>query len=1409
MFAVKNNTSASTLSSSITNKNADAFIQPKVNENSSENNKDVEAEQTSEQSVDQTANQTVSKNKNTSSSFFSPQTTVQKQPEEEIQKQEGNGKETLQDVSEITISEVKTKEASSETTTKNTPKEGNNTTAPKTASGSKNSGGGNTSSKENGNKKEENDVEKEVVELPTENTKIYADALVSQSPIAFAKAVKTSDQDSLTAQTSEQDTLKESLPEIEQPTGIPLKSKAAADKAKQKTAQEENKLKGPQETLSDTAPKGKKEGEKVEEKNVQPPSTLIEKLKAFFGFGRYGSDDDKKSKIKSGIKNLPTSESVDTNPGESPKVDLTGQADPSKNEENTEAADTSVSKDQSKNIEESKIYRGEDDIYPEMDIEMLSPTTELSSIETNSALEKEIPNVSPEVAQSFDASAKAYMDQEIAQEKGKQDEAFAKMEADQAQEHLLSEQKIEKETNRVKKEQETEQQKAKGEVSKQRTDWKKENEAVKNEYSSKSTKERQKVDKDIDTKTKETDKKVDQEYSKAKKEGDKKVNAANKEAKAKKAKAKRDSKKKSWWDRAVDAVSSFFDKLKEALNTLFDGLRKLVKGLIEAAKKLANKLIDLARDAIVGLIKAFGEALKAFVNVALAAFPKLRDKFNAAIDKAVNKAVEVVNKLAEGLKKAVNALLDALGAVLDAILAAYQALYNLLLDVLKFLTVGLLKVLEFLWNLVEGAGYAPGAFFGALAKEAIGGDPSKPLPNFEVPQGQEENWSKAMGLQPGQTNVEEGKQVKEQIPEQLKTVLSKKELASSDVILEPNPAVELSPEILSQFSMIKDGGTMDLGGAGADAITTEEFQASAMDASGYDLNSISDTTSKQVNESVDAAQNIPTPKEDASGSGPDWKNMSDDKKLDHYLAQMLKPNQEAGAKKPAPSTQKAQPVIDNSPAALITKTGRLGAGQRLAFMGKQMLTGIEALWNKYKAWIIAGLVTALLAAGVIAFFTGGAGLAVAVDIIVKAMIVIFGAVAVYKAVGHLWDYVKHAWAGNTKKAGESLALAFAVIIVEFFIDKILLGMAKVFKRIIKGAKAAIKTTKAGRKLFTGAAKVSRFAKTTIRKGISKIKNSKLVVNMQKRIGKGAKKFDDLRNKILDKFGFKRVWAEKHGKWIEIWGDFNPKIMLIREDGTHEFRDIDTLTDIQKGKMRKGNQIGTNFKAKKSEKVIVSDSFEDAFKAMTKEQKKEAIKKLKSSDFKTRRAAGNTSPNKTPEWARGTEWEKYYKKRGDIESSFSGTKNADEEIHHLTTMQNLEHDVVKKAVRDGEFKINDATANGKKVRRYSSETRTKKVGDDDLVSASKEGTHASHPNYTEGQRELLERFKRDYPEELLDGATGQKPAKFIEEMNKKLSSAIDDLSTDQIIDQLFKVKGKYQKTGIHSIDDFYDSIISNL
>ncbi|MEM6721431.1 MAG: hypothetical protein AAF611_19045 [Bacteroidota bacterium] len=983
--------------------------------------------------------------------------------------------------------------------------------------------------------------EEALLTLPTENGKVYADGLMSQTPTNFMRGVKESNTTIAEVQQNEQKTLSDSLPEIEQPTGVPTKSAALKEKAKAASNQIESQIQGDKSILGDLTPTGKKEGEQIPTESIQPASSVAAKMRSLLSLGRSGSEEDRKSQIKSGINNLPTSESVNTDPGEKPQVDLTGQADPTKNTDNLDESTATTNKEQEKNLAESKLYKGEDDIYPEMELEMMSPTVELTAPPQATALSEEIPNVSGEVKSTFDAQAQSYIDQEMAPDMQKQNEEYAKMQADQEKERIQSEQDIDAETQRVKQEQETAQNTAKADVDAQRSEWQQENENVKKEYSEKSEAEKKKVDGDIDAQVKDADTKITTEYDKAKKEADKEVAKTDKEATRKKAEAKKESENRSWWDRAIDAVSSFFDKLKEGLNKLFDGLRSLVKGLIEAAKKLANKLIDLARDAIVGLIKAFGEALKALVNVALAAFPKLRDKFNAAIDKAVNAAVEVVNTLAEGLKKAVNALLDALGAVLDAILAAYQAFYNLLLDAMKFLVTGLIQIIRFLWNLIEGASYAPGQFFGALAEVAIGGNPAEPLKNFEVPLGQEEAWAAAMGKNAGEKTADAASATKP-MPENVQALLTKPQLSNNDVTVEPYPAVTMEPELVASLPPMKDGASLELGGAGAESVTAQDFQASAAADAGYALPQ--EQVAASVNESTGAASE--SMNQAAEKPDPDWIKMSDPEKLDHYNAQMLVESEEVGNAAPQPGKVASTPNMDNDPATLITKTGRLDMATRLAFMGRQMMTGLQVFWNKNKIWIIAALVTALVAAGLIAFFTGGAGLVAAVDIIVKALVIIFGAYAVLQAMGHIWDYVKKAWAGDAAGAGKSLAMAMAVIVMEFLLDKILLGMGKVFKRVM----AAAKTTRIGQKVMKGVNFVRKGVTRTgnvIKKGVARIKNTRLAIRIQGMVGKGTKKLSNLRQKILEKFKFKRIWLQKRGKWLELWAEFNPDFMLSRTD----------------------------------------------------------------------------------------------------------------------------------------------------------------------------------------------------------------------------------------------------------------------
>jgi len=1150
-----------------------------------------------------------------------------------------------------------------------------------------------------------------VVSLPTGNSNAYTKGLAKQSPTNYVRGLKQSGAEMQQSLTNEKQTLKDSLPEIEQPTGLPTKKAHTEHIQKKEADANASKLKAEKEELRDLSPTGKKEGKKVAEKSEQPKSTFLDKIKAFFSF--FGSDNDKKNSVKSSIKKLPTSENVNTNPGKAPSVDLQGQADPNQNTSNKEASDATMQTAQQKNVAESNLYKGEDDMYPEMELEMLSPSTEIAPAQANTALEKEMPPISAEVETAFDVNSRSHFDAELTPQVEKQALEYQFMQQEQEKEQTLADEKIATETQRVKDGQTTAQAGAKLQVTTQRAQWKKENEAVKKEYSGKSEKEKKRIDGEIDTKVAETDTKVTKEYDRAQTKADKKVSETNSEAARRKKEAKAKSEKKSWWDRAVDAISDFFDALKKGLNKLFDGLKSLVKGIIEAAKKLVNKLIDLARDFVVGLIKAFGKILKGLVNIALAAFPKLRDKFNAAIDKAVNTAVKVVNTLAEGLKKAVNMLLDALGKVLDFILSAYQAIFNAILDVLKFLAVGLIKVLEFLWNLVLGASIAPFKFFSELAKEAIGGDPSEPLKDVEVPLGQEKPWAAAMGLEEGAKTATTSEGTNTIEPKVLK-LLTKSELADSDVLVEPNPAVRLEPGLVSQIPKLKDGETYDLGGAGSEAITTKQFQASAADAAGYSLSrsseeNIQNTPSSPVNEEI-----IETP-------DPNWRGWTDEQKLAYHNNKMLTASAEAGNTPPTPEKTKAETTVDNSPEALITKTGRLDVATRLAFMGQQMITGLQVFWKQNKGWIIAALVAALLAAGLIAFFTGGAGLLAAVDIIAKALILIFGAIAVYKAMGKIWEYVKKAWAGDAEGAGEALARALAIIVVEFLLDKILLGMAKVFKRILKAAKA----TKVGKFIAKGANVVRKGAKKggkLIKKGIAKIKNSKLVVRLGGGVGKSVKKLGKLRQKILDKFKLKRIWFVRKGYRIQLWGEFNAKIMLSEVDDkgnrTVSVKNVDSTS--LKNRIGGKNRKIVGKKKAKNEIVIADDAnkfsrkVDDLDNAGNQAELQKIFDDLQAKKLKQRRRkiSGGESTQQ-------------------LRKGIPGPKFKGFEAHHVVPRELLKDfdDFFKKI----KFNIEDGAINGVMLPPSNVTASTLKNAGSKSFYAKGAFHHGSHPKYTELMR----------------------------------------------------------------------------
>ncbi|WP_298420552.1 hypothetical protein [uncultured Kordia sp.] len=1195
-------------------------------------------------------------------------------------------------------------------------------------------------------------VEKEKVKeeeaplvLSTENSKVYADGLASQKPTNFIRGVKESHIASAEVQANEQNTLKESLPEIEQPTGIPIKSAIQKQKAKAPSEKAGEKIKGDKSILPDLSPKGKKEGAQIATKSIQPRSSVLARIRSFFGLGKNGSEEDRKSQIKSGIRKLPTSESVTTNPGKKPKVDLTGQANPGKNKQNLDESTATTTKEQQKNLAESKLYKGEDDIYPEMELEMLSPTVELSQPPKTNQLASEMPELSAEVKNNFDANAKAKLDADLAPHMEQQNAEYVKMQADQDKERQKSEKDIDKETQRVKKEQEKAQSTAKSEVDTQRGEWQKENENVKKEYSEKSETEKKKIDGQIDAKVKDADTKIGQEYSKAKRKADQEVAKTDREAARKKAQAKKDSEKKSWWDRAVSAVSNFFDKLKAGLNKLFDGLRSLVKGLIEAAKKFANKLIDLARDAIVGMIKVFGEALKALVNVALAAFPKLRDKFNAAIDKAVNFAVEAVNKLAEGLKKAVNALLDLLGAALDAILAAYQAFYNLLLDAMKFLTVGLIKIMQGLANLVSAAIEMPGNFWGQLSEEFLGMDVTKPLPferntPYTIPG---EPDTVATSVNPVQAYANKGNYTPE------------------DFVVEfvPNN-MELSQELMSRITMLPENGELQFGDSNVE--TMEHLNmASAASSATANTGDTGITENNSSGSDGGGAMTMPTELYGNTTGQIDW-----------FINK-----QSAQAPKNVPDSAEGKQAAEQSaipPGMRVLEP--LSVGDRLYYLKTQMMTAIQKKWQENKALYITIGTLVVLAITALAIATGGA-----IFSLVPPALQIFAALmagaALLKASGFFGTYMSEGWAGNIVKGGAALARAIGILLVEliFILLFDMSTLLKVLKSGVKGSvKMAITGTKNTFKALGSGLKASG-------KGLMKT-GSKVVTGIKgigKGVGKGAKTLDDFAKRMMKKAKFKGFKFKRKGKWFQIYGSVNPWVLLA----SGKLEEIDTKQGKKIGEdgkfiLKNGEEVDGILVATSKTDPTKGTKYYEKLKFNTDEANIEIFTKLLAETDLAARVKMMSGVIKIDYEALakliGKKGAKAVRERGNLRKALlealkkSGKKMKTElfEAHHILPVELLKTSpILQKAVKGG-FKFNDLI-NAKWAKKYSSK-----------VKALEDGIHSSHGTYTKNVGEFMEKELLKYMDEIgVDGIeflSNTQAKIFMNKFAKKIGSKIDKL-----------------------------------
>ncbi len=230
----------------------------------------------------------------------------------------------------------------------------------------------------------------------------------------------------------------------------------------------------------------------------------------------------------------------------------------------------------------------------------------------------------------------------------------------------------------------------------------------------------------IGKKRTETDKDVqDRQQQDNQKIQDKRKEA---EEKAQKEKDRKKEESEGWWGWVKSKVKAAFDALVEAVTKVFDYFRGLINDIIDGFRKFADWAIDQARKFAVDLISKLADALIAICDVLLAAFPELRDKFRKKIEEWRDKAIAKVNEWADKLKNAVNKLLDVLAAGLNALLnaleaglkAAIEAVRKAVMDAIDFVQKAIAVFGEFA-VLIGDIASDPGGWLKKLGSAAIDG----------------------------------------------------------------------------------------------------------------------------------------------------------------------------------------------------------------------------------------------------------------------------------------------------------------------------------------------------------------------------------------------------------------------------------------------------------------------------------------------------------------------------------------------------------------------------------------------------------------------------------------------------------------------------------------------------------------
>lgn len=379
------------------------------------------------------------------------------------------------------------------------------------------------------------------------------------------------------------------------------------------------------------------------------------------------------------IHNIPTKDlGVNTEPGETPKVTLTGKANPKQMGTFVSQGRTQLVEQYSKSRKDLSQDFGENSISPDIkEKELVAPLKQRdTSKKTDYAPDKQAKPLvfDPEDEEELSArvhpqkaSEYAALCSRVSKEEQKRDNSITSTET-------KAQKQIAEAHTKTHLKQTSIMQDVQKDVSSKKAEWNRQNQGIPKAYEEQSNQLENQTDKAIKDKRQSTEKNIDQKHKKVRQEATSEKNKVQKRAQAEREKVRKES--RTWFSHGLswlgDKLKSMTQALNQKIGKWFKDFRASIKRSFDSLKAWSIKKIGQAQTWIVNKLGDFRKTLHVLVDRHLGRFPVIASVFKQKINSAIGIAQKVVNTGAEALKKTVSALLSSLAIAIDTSLASVE-----------------------------------------------------------------------------------------------------------------------------------------------------------------------------------------------------------------------------------------------------------------------------------------------------------------------------------------------------------------------------------------------------------------------------------------------------------------------------------------------------------------------------------------------------------------------------------------------------------------------------------------------------------------------------------------------------------------------------------------------------------------